>query len=82
MIGTPQSWLALSQVVLLVFVLALLAVNRQQVFLLALNARYGCFPWSPAVVDYKPGMTLCPGQSTRVTVPLTQQEDGSWKGEA
>ena len=36
---------------------------RQHVILFFINASYGCWPWSPKVVEYKPGMTLCPGQT-------------------
>jgi hypothetical protein len=35
---------------------------------LVANARYGCFPWSPPIVEYRPGMTLCPGQSAHATI--------------
>ncbi len=38
------------------------------------NALAGCFPWAPKVVDYYPGMTLCPGQEAvftgRIIIPL------------
>lgn len=35
-----------------------------------INGRAGCWPWSPAEVDYSEGMTLCPGQSARMRVPF------------
>lgn len=34
------------------------------------NASAGCFPWSPAEVEFYQGMTLCPHQRARVTIPL------------
>jgi hypothetical protein len=42
----------------------------EQMVLLWINGRAGCYPWSPREVEYKPGMTLCPGQSTTVGVPM------------
>ena len=30
--------------------------------LIASNALAGCWPWSPKVVEFYQGMTLCPGQ--------------------
>jgi hypothetical protein len=33
-----------------------------------LNARDGCWPWSPADVEYHDGMTICPGQTAHGTV--------------
>lgn len=47
--------------------------NSRRVVLFAINARAGCFPWSPKVVDYREGMTLCPGQIMRVPVQPGQQ---------
>jgi hypothetical protein len=41
-----------------------------QVALFYINAKGGCFPWSPAEVEYYDGMTICPGQSARMTIPL------------
>ena len=40
-----------------------------QIRLLAVNARAGCFPWSPPVVEFKQGMNICPGQVARLMVP-------------
>lgn len=37
---------------------------------LYLNAKAGCYPWSAAEVEYHDGMTLCPGQSFRLMIPL------------
>jgi hypothetical protein len=34
------------------------------------NAEYGCFPWSPAVVQYHDSMTVCPGQTVIVGIPV------------
>jgi hypothetical protein len=34
------------------------------------NARDGCFPWSPAVVEFSPGMTICPGQMVVITIQI------------
>lgn len=48
--------------------LVLIALNiavliwPQDVRLLVINARAGCFPWSPKEVEFKQGMTICPGQ--------------------
>lgn len=45
-----------------------LVLFRDEIRLVFENARSGCWPWSPAVVDYYPGMTLCPGQEARVRI--------------
>ena len=37
-----------------------------QIRLLAVNARAGCFPWSPPVVEFRQGMNICPGQVARI----------------
>lgn len=31
--------------------------------LLIINARGGCYPWSPSEVEFHQGMTICPGQT-------------------
>ncbi len=52
--------------------LALLGINaalllaHDRLALLLINARGGCYPWSPPEVEYHDGMTLCPGQAVRV----------------
>ena len=33
---------------------------------LVVNGAAGCWPWSPSIVTYRAGMTLCPGQSVVV----------------
>lgn len=35
-----------------------------EIVLFVINAKGGCFPWSPKEVEYYDGVTLCPGQST------------------
>lgn len=40
-----------------------------------INAQYGCWPWSPAEVFYRDGMTLCPGQTARIKIPLPAPTD-------
>ena len=35
------------------------------------NAIGGCYPWSPAEVEYHEGMTLCPGQTTLIKIEVT-----------
>lgn len=45
---------------------------HDRIYLLALNARHGCYPWSPAVVPHRDGMNLCPGQSTFVHLPHSE----------
>ena len=49
----------------------------QTVVLFLINARAGCFPWTPPEVEYREGMTLCPGQSARMTIiiALPKKED-------
>lgn len=42
----------------------------REIQLLIINAKAGCYPWSPAVVFYEPGMTLCPGQTGRILIPF------------
>jgi len=44
-------------------------VERIDIFII--NAKAGCWPWSPRVVEFRQGMTLCPGQSTRVDGMIT-----------
>ena len=51
-------------------------VFEDRLRLLVENAKGGCFPWSPAVVEYHEGMTLCPGQSVIITIKITP-DDGS-----
>jgi hypothetical protein len=57
---------------LLVIVLLSTVVNlavvffRKDVALFYINARAGCWPWSPKVVPYHEGMTICPGQAAMV----------------
>lgn len=46
----------------------LLLFFRDEAFVFYLNAKAGCWPWSPKVVDYHEGMTICPGQSARATI--------------
>ena len=41
-----------------------------RVILFVINARAGCWPWSPAEVEYYPGMTLCPGQTAKTTIMI------------
>lgn len=43
---------------------------RDKIYLFIINAKCGCFPWSPKVVPYKPGMTLCPGQTAIMEVNI------------
>jgi hypothetical protein len=42
------------------------------------NAVDGCYPWSPKEVEFRQGMTLCPGQSAMgdIGVPLRVWLDG------
>lgn len=44
------------------------AIWRDRIALLVVNARYGCFPWSPAEVPFTPGMVICPGQTATVDI--------------
>jgi hypothetical protein len=43
--------------------------------IIVINARAGCWPWTPAVVDYREGMTFCPGQKAiiRLSVPKPRE---------
>jgi len=34
------------------------------------NVTSGCYPWSPKHVVFHQGMTLCPGQSAEISVPV------------
>lgn len=52
----------------------------QQIMLFYLNAKGGCFPWSPKEVEYHDNMTICPGQSTRMSIPLTVESPKPDKG--
>jgi hypothetical protein len=47
-------------------------------YLLIVNARGGCYPWSPKQVPYQDNMTLCPGQSAtmRIIIPQTLHDHG------
>lgn len=47
----------------------------RNVGLFLINARAGCWPWSPKVVAYKPGMTLCPGQTAVMRIELPNNGD-------
>ena len=46
--------------------------------------RAGCWPWSPALVEYHPGMTLCPHQEVDVTftiiIPRDEKTDDKGNG--
>jgi len=56
--------------------LALCCVNtalilcRDGIARLWVNAEAGCWPWSPAEVEYRDGMTICPGQSVHATIVI------------
>lgn len=54
-----------------------LLVFRQQIALAYINAQGGCYPWSPAEVEYHDGMTLCPGQSARMRLKIIIPADKS-----
>jgi hypothetical protein len=47
-----------------------LMIWRVPIVTFVINASAGCWPWSARSVEYRPGMTLCPGQSTSVPVPI------------
>ena len=61
---------------LLIFNAAMIFWPRQIARLL-INARAGCFPWSPREVEYHDGMTIFPGQSARMTIiiAIPKKED-------
>lgn len=67
------AWAAVAMVALNVVIWAW----GPQIVLLVINAKCGCFPWSPKEVPYKPGMTICPGQTAivTVTVPVPPTDD-------
>jgi hypothetical protein len=50
---------------------------REPIFVFYVNARAGCWPWSPREVEYHDGMMICPGQSARATIIITfpQRDD-------
>jgi hypothetical protein len=58
------------------FAVALLAVDAlvwwfgPRAYLLIINAKGGCYPWSPSVVEYHDHMTVCPWQTVMIKVPL------------
>lgn len=54
-----------------------LLLTLTPVRLFFINAQYGCYPWSPAEVLYRDGMTLCPGQAVRMQlkIPLPAPTD-------
>jgi hypothetical protein len=47
-------------------------------YLFIVNARGGCYPWSPKQVPYQDNMTLCPGQSAtmHIIIPLKSNDSG------
>lgn len=53
------------------------------VFILAINASGGCYPWSPKTVVFHQGMTICPGQSAvgafRIEMPPPPEPAASRK---
>lgn len=57
-------WLALA------IALMLIVAGYQTTRLVVINLAAGCYPWSPAVVPYQDGMTLCPGQSAVATMSI------------
>lgn len=46
---------------------------RNDLALLWINARGGCYPWSPREVEYHDHMTLCPGQTARMHIPIPKE---------
>lgn len=52
-------------------------VFRKEIALIVINAKGGCYPWSPREVEYHDGMTLCPGQSarTRIEIKVKSERD-------
>jgi hypothetical protein len=48
-----------------------------RLYLIAVNAWAGCYPWSPSVVEYVPHMTLCPGQTMLIRVPLQFEQSAT-----
>lgn len=63
-----------------ILAVALLAINLalfffgHQIMLLYVNAKGGCFPWSSKIVEYREGMTICPGQSAVMRLPVTGRD--------
>lgn len=55
---------------ILAVVIALAVAASVWLLSLALNARDGCYPWSPKTVPFHQGMTICPGQSAVMTVTV------------
>lgn len=56
-----------------------LVICHDQVVRFWINADAGCWPWSPAEVEYHDGMTICPGQSARATIIIVvpnRRQDG------
>lgn len=51
-------------------------VARLDAELFYINAQAGCYPWSPAIVEYHDGMTICPGQGARMRIDLTPGIEG------
>jgi hypothetical protein len=47
--------------------------------LVAANLSAGCTPWAPAEVEFKQGMTLCPGQSAKGTFTIPNTDDEAEK---
>lgn len=64
----------------LIFVLAIdaaITLNLafgERVRLFIANGQAGCWPWSPAVVELRPGMTICPGQTARGTFTIKAKD--------
>jgi hypothetical protein len=59
---------------LLAIDIGVIYVHREEWRLLYINARAGCYPWSPAEVEFHEGMTICPGQRARgriIIIPPT-----------
>ena len=68
---------------IVILLLAVIIALIPQIVLLVLNARAGCYPWSPREVEYHDHMTLCPGQRAvvgRIVIPrhdiMVPEKDG------
>lgn len=65
----PRGWLRIGALALIVLVF-FSASAWPSLRIFYINARAGCWPWSPKMVEYHRGMTLCPGQSAMGTIML------------
>ena len=64
-----RKWLLMICAVMLIFDAAM-AIYPTEIVLLWINAQAGCYPWSPKEVEFKQGMTLCPGQNAKMTIEI------------